>query len=297
MHKASPTGVSGLQHDLLAWGRRARRDLPWRRTRDPWAVLVSEVMLQQTQAARVATRWQAFLDRFPTPSACAAAPAGEVVRAWAGLGYNRRALALHGAATAVVAHHHGQVPADLDALLALPGVGRYTARAVLVFAFERDVGLVDTNAGRFLARAVAGRALAMGEAQVVADAQVPVGHGWEWGQAVFDLGATVCVRRAPSCGRCPIVRHCAWAVAGWHAPDPFSGSGGVGGRQAPFAGSDRQGRGRLVAALRHGPVRGDPPTLAEVCGWPDDPVRAVRVAAGLVADGLAVVDDATLRLP
>ncbi len=258
-------------------------------------MLVSEVMLQQTQAPRVAPAFERFAARFPTAAACAAAPAGEVVRAWAGLGYNRRALALHAAAAAVVERHGGAVPGDLDALLALPGVGPYTARAVLVFAFARDLGLVDTNAGRFLARAAAGRPLARREAQDVADGLVPPGEGWAWGQAVFDLGALVCVRRAPRCGDCPVRAHCAWAAAGYPEPDPVAGSAGISGGQSRFAGSDRQGRGRLVAALRAGPVPVE--AVAGACGWPDDPDRAERVAAALVADGLAVRTGETLTLP
>lgn len=292
-----PPPLTPLQRDLLAWGEAVRRDLPWRRTRDPWSVLVSELMLQQTQVSRVVPRWQAFLDDFPTPEACAAAPVGDVVRAWSGLGYNRRAVNLHRAATAVVEHHAGRLPADLDALLALPGVGPYTARAVLVFAHERDIGLVDTNAGRFVARAVAGTSLPLRAAQVTADAAVPAGSGWAWGQAVFDLGAAVCTRRRPRCPECPIVTSCAWARAGWPAPDPVDGSGGISGGQAPFAGSDRQGRGRLVAALRDGGVPHEPEALAAACGWHGEADRAVRVAARLVADGLAVVADGELRLP
>jgi A/G-specific adenine glycosylase len=250
-------------------------------------------MLQQTQVPRVVTRWQTFLDEFPTPAACAAAPAGDVVRAWAGLGYNRRALNLHRCACAVVERHGGQLPDDLDALLALPGVGPYTARAVLVFAFERDIGLVDTNAGRFLARAAAGRALAPKEAQELADALVPPGEGWAWGQAVFDLGALVCTKRAPSCGRCPIATSCRWAVAGWASPDPVAGSAGISGPQATFEGSDRQGRGRLVDALRSGSVGAD--ELGAITGW--DVERTARVAATLVRDGLAVLDGDRYRLP
>lgn len=280
---------------LLPWWRAHGRDLPWRRTRDPWAVLVSELMLQQTQVPRVVGRWQPFLDEFPTPTACASAPVGDVVRAWAGLGYNRRALNLHRCATAVVAHHGGQLPDDLDALVALPGIGPYTARAVLVFAHGRDLGLVDTNAGRFLARAVAGRPLRGREAQDVADAQVPTGDGWAWGQAVFDLGALVCTRRVPDCGHCPIVGACAWSRAGRPDPDPVVGSAGISEPQSRFVGSDRQGRGRLVDALRHGPVADG--SLAAAMGWPDDRARAARVAATLVADGLAVRVGDTLLLP
>ena len=292
-----PAGLTTLQHDLLAWGEATRRDLPWRRTRDPWAVLVSEVMLQQTQVARVAPQWSAFLDRFPTPSACAAAPVGEVIAAWAGLGYNRRAVHLHGAATAAVARHGGCLPDDLDALLALPGIGPYTARAVLVFAHGRDIGLVDTNAGRFVARALAGRPVPLREAQTLADAAVPAGEGWAWGQTVFDLGAAVCRRRAPRCDECPIRSSCSWASAGRPDPDPVGGSAGVSTAQARFDGSDRQGRGRLVVALRAGPVPDDAGCIAAACGWPDDPVRARRVASGLVRDGLAVVVAGELRLP
>lgn len=287
--------IEARQRQLLAWWEANGRDLPWRLTRDPWAVLVSELMLQQTQVARVETRWPAFLAEFPTPAACAARSAGDVVRAWAGLGYNRRALNLHRCATEVVARHGGVLPGDLDALLALPGIGPYTARAVLVFGDERDIGLVDTNAGRFLARAGAGRALAPREAQLLADELVPAGRGWAWGQAVFDLGALVCTRRAPRCGACPIAATCAWARAGWPEPDPVAGSAGISAPQSAFVGSDRQGRGRLVDALRRGPV--PVAALAVACGWPDDADRSSRVAAGLVDDGLAVHDAGALRLP
>src|SRR5690606_8002088 len=135
----------------LDWWAARARDLPWRATRDPWAVLVCEVMAQQTQAARVAQRWGPFLAQFPTAAACASAPVAEVIRAWHGMGYNRRAVNLHRCATVVVARHGGRLPADLGALLALPGIGPYTARAVLAFAYERDVGVLDTNTARVLA--------------------------------------------------------------------------------------------------------------------------------------------------
>jgi len=280
----------------LQWAEVSGRDLPWRRTRDPWAVLVSELMLQQTQVARVVTRWHGFLERFPDPATCAAAPAGDVVRAWQGLGYNRRALNLHRCASTVVERHGGRLPDDLDALLALPGIGPYTARAVLVFAFERDLGLVDTNAGRFLARAGAGRPLAAREAQELADSLVPRGRGWSWGQAVFDLGALVCAKREPACAACPVRSWCRWAQSGWTAPDPIAGSAGISAPQSTFAGSDRQGRGRLVDALRGGPVVAG--ELAAVMGWPAEEPRAERVAATLVADGLAWrAADGTYHLP
>ncbi|MET0149400.1 MAG: A/G-specific adenine glycosylase [Acidimicrobiales bacterium] len=275
---------------VLDWWDGDRRDLPWRRTRDPWAVLVSEVMLQQTQVDRVIPKWTAFLDRFPDPARCAAAPVGAVIEAWAGLGYNRRGLALHQCARVVVDEHDGRLPMDLPALLALPGIGPYTARAVLAFAGERDVAVVDTNVARVLARQ-AGRPLRLVEVQADADALVPSGQGWAWNQAMLDLGATVCRARAPDCGRCPIATSCAWR--GGAEPDPAVGSAGVSGRQSRFEGSDRQGRGRLVDALRHGPVS----DVATATGWPEDPERAERVAQTLVADGLAVRVGDTLTLP
>ena len=284
--------MEALRDSLSAWAG-ARRDLPWRRTRDPWAVLVSELMLQQTQVVRVVPRYEAFLARFPTPAATAASPVADVVRAWAGLGYNRRALNLHRAAVVVVDRHGGSLPATLGELVALPGVGPYTARAVLAFAFEADVGVVEVNSARVLARAAAGRPLAPAEAQALADALVPAGRGWAWNQAMLDLGATVCTKSAPRCDRCPVRSCCAWAGTG--GPDPAVGSAGAGGQQSTFAGSDRQGRGRLVDALRLGPV-----PLAQVAGaagWPDEPERAARVAAGLVAEGLAAADAGVLRLP
>ena len=268
---------------LLDWWDAAGRDLPWRRTRDPWAVLVSELMLQQTQVPRVVPKWAAFLERFPTVAACAAAPVGDVVRLWSGLGYNRRAVNLHRCAVAVVDRHDGRLPDSVDALLALPGIGPYTARAVLAFAFERDVGVLDVNAARVL-----GRAFGV-TTQAEADAVVPPGEGWAWNQAVLDLGATVCTRKTPRCDECPLAPVCAWRRDG--GVDPAL----PGGRQSRFEGSDRQGRGRLVAAMAARPV-----PLAEVdvvAGWPGEHERAAAAAASLVADGLAVVTDTHLSLP
>jgi A/G-specific adenine glycosylase len=287
-----PASLSG---DLLAWSERTRRDLPWRRTRDPWAVLVSELMLQQTQVARVVPKYEAFLDRFPTAAACAAAPVGEVVRLWAGLGYNRRALNLHAAARACVERNGGALPVGLDELQALPGIGPYTARAVSAFARGLDVGVLDTNAARVVAR-LSGRRLGPKEAQAAADALVPAGEGWAWNQAMLDLGATVCTKRVVRCAECPVTAHCAWHLAGHPSPDPAEGSAGTSGRQSAFEGSDRQGRGRLVDALRAGPVGAA--DLASVMGWPADPLRAERVAATLLADGLAELGpDGAWHLP
>ena len=275
------------QQAVLAWAAAAHRDLPWRRTRDAWAVLVSEAMLQQTQVARVVPKYHTFLERFPTPAACAAASQGEVVTLWAGLGYNRRAAQLHRAARIAVADHGGEVPDSLAGLLALPGVGPYTARAVLAFAFEQDAAVVDTNVARVLARR-AGRTLRPVEVQRHADDWLPAGSAWAWNQGLLDLGATRCTPRAPGCDGCPVAAGCAWAATGNPEPDPARGSAGVSGGQSRFEGSDRQGRGRLVDALRRGPVgQGQ---LAGVMGWPEQEERASRVAAGLVAEGMVRFD-------
>jgi A/G-specific adenine glycosylase len=251
-------------------------------------------MLQQTQVARVLAKYDAFLERMPTPAACAASSVGEVVRLWAGLGYNRRAVNLHRCAQQVVLEHGGRLPADLVALEALPGIGPYTARAVLAFAFEQDVGVLDTNAARVHARR-AGRSLKAKEAQQLADAVVPSGQGWAWNQAMLDLGATVCRARAASCDVCPVTDGCAWFEAGAATSDPAGGSAFVSGPQSTFAGSDREGRGRLVHALRDGPLPRS--AAADAAGWPEDPERAERIVAGLLRDGLVEEVGQDLRLP
>ncbi len=282
------SAIAGEQ--LLAWFAAEGRELPWRLSRDPWGILVSELMLQQTQVARVVDRWPRFLDRFPTAAACADGPVGAVIDEWSGLGYNRRAVNLHRSAVQIRDHHGGDVPMVLDELLSLPGIGAYTARAVLAFAGERDVGVVDTNIGRVLAR-LGGSRLARAEAQQLADELVPTGRGWAWNQALMELGALVC-RPTPTCNTCPIAGECRWRGIG---PDPARGSAAVSRGQSTFAGSDRQGRGRLVAALRSGPVATE--DLAAVMGWPDDPDRASRVASGVVTDGLAVLGGSGIQLP
>ena len=280
---------------LHRWGDEVRRDLPWRGTRDPWAILVSEAMLQQTQVSRVAERFMPFLTRFPTPAALASTPLGDVLDAWSGLGYYRRARDLHRTAVVLVERHEGVVPDELGELLALPGVGPYTARAVLAFAFEHDHGVVDTNAARVLARAFAGEPLAARAAQRSADALVPRGRAWAHNQSILDLGATVCTARAPRCSDCPLHDACRWFAAGRAEPDPALTTAGTSRPQARFEGSDRQGRGRLLAALRTAPLTVD--ALVGVCGWGEDVERARRVADALVADGLAEWDGDQLRTP
>jgi len=266
---------------VLAWGLPRLRDLPWRATRDPWAVLVAEVMLQQTQASRVIGRWLDLCVRYPIPAEFAAAPLGEILRYWQGLGYPRRARNLHEAATAMVDRHGGRVPDTLEELRALPGIGPYTARAVLAFAYERDVAVVDTNIARILAR-VGGHRLTPKQVQAVADELVPSGAGWLWNQSIMDLGATNC-RPTPKCGECPLAVACTWHRAAHPDPDPAAGSAGVSTPQAPYEGSARQRRGRVLRALADGPE------LAA-----DHPAATV---ASLVEDRLVVTDGVWLRLP
>ena len=288
---SQPAPVNDFTGAVLAWGAPRLRDLPWRRTRDPWAVLVSEVMLQQTQVARVIPRWEAFLERFPTPAECAAAPLGDVLREWQGLGYPRRARNLH--ATAQQVTGLGGFPRDLAGLLALPGIGPYTARAVLAFAFESDAAVVDTNIARVYAR-VAGERLTPKRVQAMADDACPSGDAWAWNQCLMDLGAVLCRPANPACGECPVRTMCAWAGGeNPDDPDPAVGSSGVSGKQARFEGSDRQARGRLMKALSDGPV--DPADVPRI--MQRDAAVADRLVDDLVADGLCVASPSTLTLP
>jgi len=247
--------LDALRDALLRWYATERRDLPWRRTDDPYAILVSEVMLQQTQVARVVPRYLEWLERWPTAAALAAASRGEVLAAWVGLGYNRRALALHAAAEAVA---RDGWPEDLRTL---PGVGPYTAAAVASFAFGAQVAAVDTNVRR-----VAGR---LGHG--APDALVPPGRAAVWNQAAMELGATVCTARAPRCGGCPVAAWC--ASAGRSAVPAPRARRGAGER---FEDSNRWVRGRIVAALANGD--GLPAEIAAE--------RVERALAGLVRDGL-----------
>jgi A/G-specific adenine glycosylase len=239
-------------------------------------------MLQQTQVERVVPHYERFVATFPTPADCARAGVAGVVRQWSGLGYNRRALNLHRAASDIVDLHLGAVPRAEGDLRALPGVGAYTARAVRAFAFGEAVAAVDTNAVRVLSRGVANAPLSVRAATDLGDRLLPAGASWAFNQAMFDLGATVCVAARPRCTGCPLRRLCAWRRAGSEAPDPWR-TGPRARPQSKFDGSDRQGRGRLLGVLRRGGV--PRAGLAAACGWPDDPTRAARVAAALVAEG------------
>jgi A/G-specific adenine glycosylase len=274
-------------------------------------VLVSEVMLAQTQSGRVAERYPEFMERFASPESLASESLGEVLRLWQGLGYPRRAANLHRCAAVIVARHGGTVPSDLPALLALPGIGPYTARAVLAFAFDEPTMPVDTNIGRVLAR-VAGRSLNAKEVQSIGDellvaeavaaaaspgpSEASPDSGDVLALALMDLGASLCRPRSPGCPECPLLPDCSWGQARLAAgepeatPDPARGSARVSKAQARFEGSDRQGRGRLLRTAAAGPIRAD--GAAAAAGWPDDPRRAARVAATLVSEGLLTRDDA-----
>ncbi len=211
-----PAGGPAFQRLLLAWYRRHRRRLPWRGVRDPYAVLVSEIMLQQTQVARVMDYWPRFLARYPTVEDLAAAPADAVRESWAGLGYYARAKNLHAAAKLMVAELAARVPREVEELRKLPGIGRYTAGAVASLAYGADVPAVDTNAARVLARVFAvrgqkGAARRERRLWTIAAALVPHGKSADWNQALMDLGATYCTARSPRCPRCPVRRSCALA--------------------------------------------------------------------------------------
>lgn len=270
------------------WFDATARDLPWREPgTTPWGVLVSEIMLQQTPVSRVTPVWLAWLERWPTPSAMAHDPdqPATAIRMWGRLGYPRRALRLHQCAVAVVERHDGEIPDDLDALLALPGVGSYTARAVAAFAFGQRHPVVDTNVRRFVARAVGGRAEA-GPATTQRDLDAVAGllpanpaNAARASAAFMELGAVVCVARSPRCAACPVATTCAWRRAG-SPPAEVPGQ-----RTQTYAGTDRQVRGLLMAVLRDadGPV---PTTRLDVV-WPDA-VQRDRALASLLTDGLVV---------
>ncbi|MCU1659585.1 MAG: A/G-specific adenine glycosylase [Pseudonocardiales bacterium] len=274
----------GLVAAVLAWYEVSARELPWRAPGvTPWAVLVSEFMLQQTPVARVLPAYAAWLRRWPTPAALAADSPGDAVRMWGKLGYPRRALRLHECAVAVVDRFGSAVPADVDDLLALPGIGAYTARAVAAFAFGQRAPVVDTNVRRVVARAIAGQGDA-GPPSTVRDlatvaSLLPAepGRAARFSVALMELGALVCTARAPRCSDCPIAASCAWQLAGAPAYE--------GPTVAPqrFAGTDRQVRGLLLDVLRASldPVQ----RFAMDAVWHDGPQRD-RALDALVADGL-----------
>ncbi|WP_298404655.1 A/G-specific adenine glycosylase [uncultured Chloroflexus sp.] len=306
--------IESLRAGLLQWFANHARDLPWRRTRDPYAIMVAEVMLQQTQVDRVIPKYQAFLATFPTIEALAAAPTADVIRLWAGLGYNRRAVNLQRAAQVIVAQHGGKVPDSVAALRTLPGIGPYTAGAIACFAFERDVAFLDTNIRRVVRRLCVGpdhlAAVADSVLLAHAEALIPPGQGWAWNQAIMELGALVCTAVSPTCWRCPLRQYCrayAAAVAADTAlaemmttpalkrvaePRPAE----------PFVGSRRWYRGRIIAALRALPA-GTALPLFELGRQvrpdfaADHEQWLLQLVHDLARDGLLVITEQGVRLP
>ncbi len=291
-----PQDLPQLHRDILDWYAGHRRDLPWRAPdATPWAVFVSEIMLQQTPVRRVLPVWVDWMARWPDPAALAADSPGDAVRHWGRLGYPRRALRMHAAASAMVDRHDGAVPGDLDALRALPGVGAYTAAAVGAFAFGIRCAVVDTNVRRVHARLVTGSAqaaptLTSAESRLAetllpsADSDAAI-----WNVAVMELGALVCTAANPHCPTCPVADRCAWVLAGRPAYD------GPARRGQRWAGTDRQVRGLLLQALRdaEGPVQSARLDLV----WADAAQRG-RCLAGLIEDGLVEpLPGATYALP
>ncbi|MEX8057633.1 A/G-specific adenine glycosylase [Microbacterium sp. 16-032] len=287
--------MPGLAAPLIAWYRDAARDLPWRREGfGAWGTLVSEFMLQQTPVNRVVPHLEAWLTRWPTPADLAASPPGDAVTQWANLGYPRRALWLHRAAVEIRDRHDGVVPRDVEALLALTGIGDYTARAVAVFAYGDRHPVVDTNTRRVLARAIEGRAqpgpphsrdLEAMEAELPAD----VAESAIVNAAAMELGAIVCTARAPRCEACPLATQCAWRAAGYPASEDRRR------KQATYEGSDRQTRGAVLKTLREA-APAAVPAFAVIPQWPDAAQRD-RAIDSLIADGLVEAADEHLRLP
>jgi A/G-specific adenine glycosylase len=279
---------------LIAWYEANQRDLPWRQTRDPYRIMVSEIMLQQTQVDRVIPKYAAFLGLFPTLQALADAPASAVIRAWAGLGYNRRALNLQRACQAVVERHGGVMPRSVEELRALPGIGAYTAGAIACFAFEQDVGFVDTNIRRVLHRVEAGPELpepllTTREIAELADRLVPTGQGYVWNQALIELGALICRSRVTDCQVCPLERRCLarptiQSLLLTAKVSPLSKK-----NQGTFETSSRYFRGRIVALLREAPFGLTADELAaEIDAERSEPDWIAPYVGGLLADGLLV---------
>lgn len=242
--------IAAVRKAILRWYRANGRDLPWRRTTDPYAVLVSEIMLQQTQVDRVEPRFRRFLRRFPTFRKLAAAPLSEVLREWSGLGYNGRAKRLWECAQAVRDEHGGRMPRDVDVLVGMPGIGAYTAGAIAAFAFEARAAAVDVNVGRVLARSIDGaESVSPGRAWELAEAALPRGPSAAWTHALMDVGSTFC-RSTPRCGRCPVRGACRFVETGAQPQQRRKRANGV----VPYPQSRRFFRGRVVKALTIAPT-------------------------------------------
>ncbi|TAJ49718.1 MAG: A/G-specific adenine glycosylase [Herbiconiux sp.] len=293
-----PTHEVEFARAVNAWFAVHARDLPWRRPGFPaWGTLVSEFMLQQTPVVRVIPRLEEWLIRWPEPADLACEPAGEAVRAWQSLGYPRRALNLHACAVAITERHGGAVPNDVEALLALPGVGDYTARAVAVFAFGARHPVVDTNIRRVIARAIDGlpdapspnakRDLPAMTALLPEDDA----DAARFNAGMMELGALICTAKSPKCDLCPVATQCAWRAEGYPETEVARRP-----TQKKYEGSDRQARGALLRVLRATPHPVQAAKLAEAL--PDDAARYGRALEGLLKDGLIVAtDDDTFALP
>lgn len=282
-----------VQSEVIAWYRDNARALPWREENfGAWGILVSEFMLQQTPVTRVIPRLEAWLERWPDPAALAASAPGDAVTQWANLGYPRRALWLHRAAVEITERHAGVVPSDVDALLALTGIGDYTARAVAVFAYGLRHPVVDTNTRRVIARAIEGKRQPGPPSKrdlAAMDALLPEEDedAASFNAGMMELGAIVCTARNPRCEICPLATQCAWRAAG------FPDTGDERRKQARYEGSDRQARGAVLAVLRE---QGDTSSNAMIAEWPDSAQRD-RAIHSLIVDGLIEAIDGTLRLP
>lgn len=285
--------IGKMRRKLLAWFKETGRDLPWRRTSDPYRILVSEVMLQQTQVDRVIPKYHAFLMKFPSWKKLAEAEQADVVRMWDGLGYNRRAVALHRLAKVITTPNPslgrrggmGELPSDYDALVALPGIGPYTAEAVRAFAFRaKGAAPVDTNIERILKRVFRAHAFDRKQLQKLAKEVAP-GDSWSWGHAMMDLGATVCTARSPKCESCPLKAIC--------ASYPCEGGDVVKRPQKKFADSDRMYRGRIVAQLRGRSFDVDALQVAIALV---DEERFGRLVDGLRKEGIIRMKDGKLEL-
>lgn len=262
--RLDPVSLADVQTLLVAWFQREGRDLPWRRTRDPWRILVAEVMLQQIQVARAIPFWERFLDAFPTPASLAEAPLSAAIRVWGDLGRYRRVADLHRTACLIVVDHRGQVPGDPAVLRTLPGIGPYTAGAISCFAFERDTSFVDTNIRRVLHRLFVGVDVPTAVVSprtigaIAADA-LPHGRSWLWNQALMDLGATICTARKPSCDRCPVSAQCSARpeVASALAAANTARRQATTTSTARYEGTNRYYRGRVLERLRSVPTEDD----------------------------------------
>jgi A/G-specific adenine glycosylase len=294
--------IRRVREALLEWWDAGHRDLPWRRTRDPYAVLVSEVMLQQTQVSRVVPKFNEFMARFPTLTALSAAPAAEVIRAWSGLGYNRRVVNLHRLAHAVEVEHQGRMPRSVEVLRRLPGIGEYTARAVASIAFGEPAAAVDTNVRRVLTRVVDGpeSARSEGAVQALADAMLARERPGDWNEALMELGATVCLP-LPDCPVCPLRSCCATApLAGAIRERRAAYRANGAGAGERFEHSSRFYRGRIVEMLR---AEGQPLAVGQVGArlrldftdadrpWLED------LLAGLARDRLVSIEGERVSLP